>query len=226
MNAFEIVEAPEIRYTDRNVRESPGLTTLAIDFLKSYGGEFEPIVNAKNYLITTGNVPTVMVRTVLNCMRLDPRWTKRLEMATLSPLSRDPQEPTRCTLTEPHSSHSIRSGGSQTYQMCKGVPWAIDRSSYALVAKVKYPLATSRTGALVHQVDPEGEHYITWWPNYHELGFMLEPALTVKLLCKYPSYLHKPQLLKAMPSTEAMALRGLQPCLHCARTLSEMGSSS
>ena len=61
----------DYRYTDRDVREDPRLTQLAMAYLANYGGDFEPLVRAKLYLRQHEELTTVLVRTTLNCMRFD-----------------------------------------------------------------------------------------------------------------------------------------------------------
>lgn len=63
--------AYDYKYTDRDVREDPRLADLACAYLKTYGGDFEPLLEAKTYLRVVGEPPTAMIRRVLNCMRHD-----------------------------------------------------------------------------------------------------------------------------------------------------------
>lgn len=77
----------DYRYTDRHVREDPRLTELACAYLKTYGGEFEPLLEAKTYLRVVGEPPTGMIRTVLNCMRHD------FSVAGRMPLPQRPELP-------------------------------------------------------------------------------------------------------------------------------------
>jgi hypothetical protein len=63
--------APEIKYTERDVRENDELRDLAETYVRNYGGEFDPLVRAFNMLSMDGALTTAMTRTVLNCMRHD-----------------------------------------------------------------------------------------------------------------------------------------------------------
>lgn len=63
--------AYDYRYTDRDVREDSRLVDLACAYLRTYGGDFEPLIEAKTYLRVVGEPPTAMIRRVLNCMRHD-----------------------------------------------------------------------------------------------------------------------------------------------------------
>jgi hypothetical protein len=64
-----MLAAPDIRYTDRDVRENRVLHTIAEEFAKGYGGEFDPLVRAHNMMEMDGGLTVAMARTVLNCMR-------------------------------------------------------------------------------------------------------------------------------------------------------------
>lgn len=63
--------AYDYKYTDRDVREDPRLAELACAYLKTYGGDFEPLLEAKTYLRVVGEPPAAMIRRTLNCMRHD-----------------------------------------------------------------------------------------------------------------------------------------------------------
>lgn len=60
------------RYTDRDVRENQYLYYVAVEYLHSYGGDFEFLVRAKRSLEAIGSLPVATIRGVLNCMRSDP----------------------------------------------------------------------------------------------------------------------------------------------------------
>ena len=68
----------DYRYTDRDVREDSRLVDLACAYLKTYGGDFEPLIEAKTYLRIVGEPPTAMIRKVLNCMRHDNNMAGRM----------------------------------------------------------------------------------------------------------------------------------------------------
>ena len=68
----------DYRYTDRDVREDARLVDLACAYLKTYGGDFGPVIEAKTYLRVVGEPPTAMIRTVLNCMRHDANLAGRM----------------------------------------------------------------------------------------------------------------------------------------------------
>jgi len=61
----------DYRYTDRQVREDPTLTELAYDYLRSYGGDYEYLVDCKEALHFRQDLTTAQIRGVLNCMRHD-----------------------------------------------------------------------------------------------------------------------------------------------------------
>lgn len=224
--------APDIPYTDRNVREDPTLMQWAYEYLRTYGGSFEPLVNAQELLAAEGGLPSHLVRTVLNCMRHDANIA--MHMPTPTPyITSIPAFTTRkkrtnyneyvdCGNTESHSWHSHKV--NDEYFQCKGIPFAINRSYYSLPATVKTPYARARTGKLWHHVAPgKNNGDILWYPNHHDYGFMYDigPVLTVKLICKYPSYIRQPILMKNRPDTplENQNLIIVEECPHCRAVL-------
>lgn len=76
------VTAHDYRYTDRDVREDPRLTDLAIAYLQQYGGDFDPLVRAKRVMNQGGEMTTVIIRTVLNCMRHDVNVADKMPVPT------------------------------------------------------------------------------------------------------------------------------------------------
>lgn len=61
----------DYRYTDQDVRENDQLREMAVKYLREYGGEFDPLVEAKHALDGGFELTTPMLRKVLNCMRHD-----------------------------------------------------------------------------------------------------------------------------------------------------------
>jgi hypothetical protein len=66
--------APEHKYTDADVRGEPDLVELAKEYLENYFGDFDPLVEAQEYHLRGLEMPTAVVRKVLNCMRHDTEW--------------------------------------------------------------------------------------------------------------------------------------------------------
>lgn len=60
------------RFTDRMVKREPSLISIAMEYVQSYDGEFEPVVAAREYFLRTGSLPVAQARLVLNCLRSDP----------------------------------------------------------------------------------------------------------------------------------------------------------
>lgn len=65
--------APDLKYTDRDVRENPLLITLVEQYLTQYEGEFAFLRDAKIRSLAGIGLNVAMVRGVLNCMRNDTR---------------------------------------------------------------------------------------------------------------------------------------------------------
>jgi hypothetical protein len=59
------------RFTDRDVREDPDLASVAYEFVYNYGGDFDFLVQARNYAQQHGRLSVTQARGVLNCMRSD-----------------------------------------------------------------------------------------------------------------------------------------------------------
>lgn len=68
----------DTRYTDTHVRSHPELRDIATRYTRDYHGEFEPMLAAKALLLTGSELPTAVVRMVLNVMRADPHVSASL----------------------------------------------------------------------------------------------------------------------------------------------------
>lgn len=217
--------APEYRYTDRDVRENESLTDLAYDYLRNYGGDFEPLVNALTSFKHDGYLPTNMVRIVLNCMRNDLNVANDLpapvgykvprKIATVvKPRRRDWDEPLPCSIKESHDAHTYKL--DDEFTRCLGIPWEINRSYFELEATVKVPFARARGGRYIHMLT--GRAWCEWHPPWHEYGWgKVPPILIVEVVCKYPSFIKRPILLtenKARVLLEGLS-DSLSICPHC-----------
>lgn len=217
--------APEMKYTDRDVRENEELFERAIEYVQEYTGEFEYLIDMKMRVASGVDLTTPMIRGILNCMRHDPRV---LDL----PVPLPPQEATvtelrpkrrrnkwgsieqQCENTESHYAHSWMNEEFDSWIRCEGVPYLINRESFAVNLLIKCRYAVAKSGKLVHVVDLEtGLHNAQWFPNRHEWGWWRQPLLKVKLLCQYPSWLSDPFLLNEMPTTHN--LRMIKMCPHC-----------
>lgn len=234
--------APEMKYTDRDVREDPDLTQLAIAYIANYTGEFDPLVEAKELFEEYGELTTPMIRKVLNCMRHDAQVVMQLprpkygsNVVAFQPPkrrvgSRPKNDKQSCQNTDSHDKHWWGEWGEHE---CQGMPWAINRFTVYLPVKVKVKYAMSRTGKLIHTVDPAYEHTMAWNPPRHSWGFRTQvksyystdAELTVKTLCRFPSYLRRPVLIKEelleqilshpINLVEFPGIREMQMCPHC-----------
>jgi hypothetical protein len=81
------MEDYDYRFTDRDLRENPSLVGLAITFLQAYGGDYDYLRYAQDFLRTNGDLTTAIARGVINCMRHDPQWATRLLRPSLVPVS-------------------------------------------------------------------------------------------------------------------------------------------
>ena len=213
--------APEIPYTDRDVREDPTLIHWAVEYLSKYGGSFEPLVNAQQLLGSGKDLPTNIVRVVLNCMRHD------VHVATLLPkpqprfqIVRGVKKEVReenCAQTSPHRLH-----WATPTMRCPGIPWPITRGNVNTPASVKKPYARAKTGKLWHYVNPgRGESYVHYFgAPMHEFGVHKYADLYVKTMCKYPSYLKNPILMDNRPSLELLQQLEIEECPHCIAVMS------
>lgn len=231
--------APELRYTDRDVRDDPSLVDLAVAYVMNYTGEFEPLVDAKEYLEEEGELTIALTRKVLNCMRHDanvmsrlPRPQRRDNVVDLAPRRKKKENTNKpCSDTQPHYVHRWGGEDNPYKYYCEGVDWPINRGRIVRPAKVKVPYVASRTGVLIHDVMPGGPHWSIWQGPTHEYGYRTDEHpwynsaadLSVKLLCKFPSRLENPILIKGNELEKYMeiedALKGLRRmsmCPYCA----------
>ncbi len=103
------MSAYDYKYTDRDIRENLNLMKVAHDYLLQYGGDFDYLVRARQYLVIQGSLPTSIARGVLNCMRSDPYWVgripaPRLENYFMSP----PESPRRLYVVDTRRPQRIR----------------------------------------------------------------------------------------------------------------------
>jgi len=222
--------APEIAYTDRDVREDSSLQPLALEYLRRYGGSFEPLVNAQELLKENNTLPTNIVRTVLNCMRYDSAVAtsmpapKQYDSGGVFGTKKKKNAITNaeCADKNPHNSHWVTPTGQ-----CPGIPWAIDRFFYSLPATVKKPYVRAKSGKLFHHTNTtKNAGYITWWPNRHSYGFNrgLVPDLYVRIVCKYPGVLRNPILLDTLPPLDVQELMAVKECPYCQDIISDRDS--
>lgn len=214
----EPLRQPEIydyKYSDRDVRENPELRNLALSYVEQYGGDFDPMVRAKRAMIRGEELNTTMIRTVLNCMRVDAQVAaslpapefpfvvaKRLDdegrMGRVIPMQRDRRSKTgeeHCGSGEPHEYHSSKT--DRTW--CGGTPFPINRHGrVATRGRIRMNFGATKSGALVHKLTRDAK--FIWQPHRHEWGFVDHPiSVSVKTGCKNPSWLHDAHLFKEEP---------------------------
>lgn len=200
-------------YTNADVRGDRDLYQMAVDYAEGYTGDFRPLVEARNMLIEGVDLPTQVARVVLNCMRHDadicdrmPQPKRTLRLVEDGPRATKPIHK-QCGDTNSHLCHWITSD-----TLCDGIPWEINRNPHVhTTAKVKYAFAVARSGNLVHKTT--GKAKMFWLPRIHAEGFVGDPSLYVDLVCKYPSVLRDPILLKEEPSLE-LDVRKLARCIR------------
>lgn len=200
----ERLDAPEFKYTDRHVREDPDLRTWAEGYVRLYGGDFEPLLNAKRELFRADRLETRTARVVLNCARYDQNFAHQLPLPkspslelvktvqTLGPFCDDPR---------PHRQHSeiVNAGRKSKLLTCPGVPWEINRSIFWTDVKVKAEFCAATSSNIYHRATGEG--WREWHPPMHEMGPAVAVDLVVDLVCLYPSKLHNPLLFAKEPTT-------------------------
>lgn len=141
----------DYRYTDRDVREDPRLAELAMAYLRTYGGEFEPLIEAKTYLRVVGpELPTAMVRKTLNCMRHDFNVADRMPVPRRAEVDFDRLLPTQQPVTPAQRRPPFR------LRSVWKVPYLISTSKQASVYHLVDPL---RSSIMYYPEAPEGSQY-------------------------------------------------------------------
>lgn len=229
--------APETKYTDRDVRESGDLVDRAIAYVENYTGDFQYLIDMKMRLAQEDDLTTPMIRGILNCMRHDPRIRNMPsplppDEATVTPIRsvrRQTGKRKRYGGTKPcndqgveHGYHNWTDEDEWCEYACTG--WHLinrvkpDDHGYLTThlfmdATVKRPFAAARGGMLVHLVQSAS---CRWYIEPHAWGFAHDPELVVKTACRYPSFLDRPVL---MDEEQAAAQIERKYCPHCAEVM-------
>lgn len=233
----------ERKYTDRDVRENPELKEIALRYLNVYGGDFEPLVNAQGMLAAGGELPTNIIRVVLNCMRHDRDYAADMPQpeAKVIQMPKTKKQKKRswrdkwdvpCGNEELHQSHKYERDGEDDWY-CTGV--GLNRGEHGMVlikASIKVPYAKAKSGKMIHLVDEFGDNYFKYTPNQYGPGYLgayifleeggyIKPKppradLHIKLRCKYPSWIINPILVREIPP-DIFNYDGtpLTLCRHC-----------
>lgn len=220
----------EWKYTNRDVREDPRLTELAVVYLQESANEFEPLVLARQELIETGALRVQTVRIILNCMRNDYKVGDQMPVPDRPTLSlvvpskgKAVQKPEECGQSTPHVGHYFVTqhwGNVYCYGVTNGRKHSFERS---FTPKVGY--AKARTGALIHRPADEGS-WIMYWTNQYGPGFK-RTEVSLKLSCKYPSRIKNPLLMNLDQAMEVAGtpVNNLKPdelILFCQRCFPEV----
>lgn len=223
------MNAPNLKYTDRDVRENPGLYGVVVQYLEDYEGEFTFLVDCKMRITAGYDLSTGMVRGVLNCMRVDPRapelpeptnWESQgaevIEMPKKKRRKFVPRDHlgyryVDCPLKEAGIFHQHKrfdlfkvDGELVRTSGCSGL-YRINREGRELPVKIHdeyFVKGKTYTTTLVHGVD---HAFGRWLPPLHEYGWQThipDCRLHVRTLCKYPSWLTDPVLVTADDITE------------------------
>lgn len=244
--------APEHKYSDRDVRENPDLAEMAYEYLDTYGGEYEPLVRAQEVLRDGRYLTTSQTRVVLNCMRHDwniadqlpqpmakviemPQRDNEVEVIPKRKKFKEPSYKDRyvyCGSDDLHPPHAYEANGYDQWR-CDGK--ANDRPDHLWTdAKIKTPYVKAPGGKMIHLLG-EGSNF-HWYPyrygngygsNTNSLWPRFPPDLSVKLLCKHPSWLRNPMLLWELP--ENLITNDGKPiklCKYCEAERIDRGSST
>lgn len=180
----------ELKYTDRDVRDNKAhVTELVTDFLESYTGEFQFLIDCKMRLAQGLELTVGMMRGVLNCMRADPRIL--VDMPDPLPIEeakviRLPRKwgPSDCYEPLDHGGHYI--GEEKDFERrhwCSG-RWSINRRGFVLPGTItgKYTAIVTRTGSLIHRLNGDAE--VRWFPEAHSKGYWQDPEIIYLTCCK------------------------------------------
>lgn len=178
----------DIRYTDTHVRSHPELRDIATRYTHDYHGEFEPMLAAKALLQTGSDLPTAVVRMVLNVMRADPRVAASLPTLVSVP------DVFKQSVSQAIASATPKKKDKKSKQKPKPRPRRITlRTKW----KAPYVAATTKNATAYHLVDPsrstmwfytadgQFESYIkTWCSQRLSTGVPLMQAPTDRHECR------------------------------------------
>lgn len=138
----------EIRYSDQHVRSHPELRDIAAAYLQGYTGEFDPVIAARDLL---PDLPTPIVRMVLNVMRADPR-----AVSLLPNLVSVPSTPTESV--------------ERSFALAKKQPVVRSRPTRIDLPakwKKKYIAATTKNATAYHLLSPM-HSTLRYWPHVNQ----------------------------------------------------------
>lgn len=231
----------DLKYTDRDVRESAELVEAAYEYLESYAGEFEFLIDCRMRVAQGESLSVGMVRGVLNCMRVDPRVKSLpaplppdetvVEFAKPRRKKAQPKERVLCDIEGPHT-HTFDDW--KTYEYCPG-KYEINRSNLLIPVTIKVPFMCAQSPtAMLHLVAGKAhvgaQHMMRWEVNQHEYGYrfrvarawyMEEDTPMVEMIaipaCAMPRQIKNPILLSADQMNEMQSDEELSRvrCIRC-----------
>jgi len=231
------------RFVDRDVRDRPGYKAVAEKYVREYTGEFEPVVEMQKYLQRGGDMTVGQIRTILNCMRQDPRVVMDVPVAVMesgvTPIRKKRQLgyetiTLQCSNTNSHEPHSDTKHEPARDMMvnykCPGVEYLINRQpTIYMGARVKVSFIRARSSGLIHKIatgNKGNQGFVEWAhrprsyyrEDFHEYGYG-KPTLFVYTGCgKGSMNLQNPVLYKEMPDLKQLSqLTGLgaRTCKRC-----------
>ena len=198
------------RYSDRDVRENwDEFLEVARNYLRSYGGEFDPLVDAQREVRRTGTLTVTSLRKTLNCMRHDwyvqdslpiparYREAEDTEKSNVIPLRLPPRPiaPPNCRITEYHVPHRIEPiFEGQRHRDCPGK--RNDRTDVVRpLTGLNKIYVLGKTGNLIHLAHHDLEKsWVVWYVDRWGSGFT-HKSFNIKVMCTTPSRLVNPILL-------------------------------
>lgn len=160
--------APDMRYTDRDVRENPSLVGMVTDYLERYQGEFQFLLDAKIRSAAGRPLGVAMVRGVLNCMRNDARLLFELPA---------PQFPVPIRSARLHIVHDEPEE-----------PYRPPRVDVRVIVRADYWYTTNRMARWFHLIDHERSRGI-WWRYPNEIRWEIRALCGKELRATRESHL-------------------------------------
>jgi hypothetical protein len=231
MSEMPAEQTARLKYTDRDVRENPGMIELAERFLEHYEGEFQFLVDAKRTFRRGYTLNIATIRGVLNCMRSDSRVVHLLpepgdpDLAKVLELPMPKTGVIECQMKASHDPHYEWVRGKQKLK-CPGVPFEINRNEYTHTKTfVRAKFVKARTSFLIHQTTSlaEGRWFLDRDERHkNEYG---EFEVITKTRCKQPGWVYGGILIAALPTQQEFTFVYGEKYRLC-RTCTDLGASS
>jgi hypothetical protein len=200
------------KFTDTHVRKHPALMAIAIEYIKAYEGDFEPMVEAKHTLLLTGSLNVAQTRKVLNTLRqdFDPDIAS-LQVEALSVLEDD----------EAARQAEVRRSEFKVVEPKPEKPKSAKRP-FTIITKVSlklpYAMPRVRQGAVHISVDAECRWELPWGYELHRMRpserDKRRPTLWVYYRCG--NYTFNPVLLLSEDEAQRyLNEEGRRRCVKC-----------